>query len=113
MTDKVYSEIRFIADEMLGRLAKWLRAIGYDTIYYSGGEDSGLVQQALEEDRTILTRDADLLKRKQVRKKEVTDEVSAADIDDETGLPVMVKCLIWSPGIDDSKRIAMIKAYYE
>ncbi|MGB9596410.1 MAG: Mut7-C RNAse domain-containing protein, partial [Candidatus Poribacteria bacterium] len=27
-------EIKFIADEMLGKLAKWLRTLGYDTVYY-------------------------------------------------------------------------------
>ncbi|MEK7307834.1 MAG: Mut7-C RNAse domain-containing protein, partial [Nitrospirota bacterium] len=26
--------MRFIADSMLGRLAKWLRLLGYDPLYY-------------------------------------------------------------------------------
>ncbi len=68
MTAESDSEFRFIADEMLGRLAKWLRAIGYDTVYYSGGGDSALVQQALREDRVILTKDSHLIKRKLARK---------------------------------------------
>ncbi len=61
-------EPKFIVDEMLGRLAKWLRAIGYDTLYYKDGSDSGLVQRALEEDRIILTRDTRLVERKLARK---------------------------------------------
>jgi uncharacterized protein with PIN domain len=68
MTDEDDSGFRFIADEMLGKLAKWLRAIGYDTVWYDGGGDSALVQQALEEDRIILTRDAHLVKRNLARK---------------------------------------------
>ena len=68
MTDESDSEFRFLADEMLGKLAKWLRAIGYDTDWYDGGGDSALVQQALLEDRIILTRDTNLVKRKLARK---------------------------------------------
>ena len=68
MVDEDDSELRFIADEMLGKLAKWLRTIGYDTVCYTGGGDSALVQQALAEDRVILTRDSHLVKRKLARK---------------------------------------------
>ncbi len=68
MTDEGASELRFMADEMLGKLAKWLRTIGYDTVYYTGGGDSALVQRALAEDRVILTRDSHLVKRKLARK---------------------------------------------
>jgi len=68
MTHESDSGFKFIADEMLGKLAKWLRAIGYDTVYYTGGGDSGLVQKALAEDRIILTRDTHLVKRKLARK---------------------------------------------
>lgn len=69
MNDEIGSEPRFIVDEMLGTLAKWLRIMGYDTVYYTGGGDSALVQRALAEDRIILTRDSFLVKRKLARKK--------------------------------------------
>jgi uncharacterized protein with PIN domain len=68
MTGESDSGSRFIVDEMLGRLAKWLRAIGYDAVYHNGGGDSALVQRALEEDRMILTKDSHLVKRKLARK---------------------------------------------
>lgn len=55
--------MRFIADAMLGKLAKWLRILGYDTVYYSGGDDEGIVLVAAAEDRLILTRDTRLVKR--------------------------------------------------
>ena len=68
MTDEGGSELRFMADEMLGKLAKWLRTIGYDTVYYTGGGDSALVQRALAEGRVILTKDSHLVRRKLARK---------------------------------------------
>lgn len=51
------SELRFFADSMLGRLARWLRIAGYDTRYEPRVEDADLVRIAIEEGRVILTRD--------------------------------------------------------
>ena len=48
---------RFIADNMLGRLARWLRILGYDTHYPPEGDDSDLISTAVSEERIILTRD--------------------------------------------------------
>ena len=45
---------------MLGRLAKWLRIIGYDTIFKADVDDAGLVDIAGAESRIILTRDTGL-----------------------------------------------------
>ena len=56
-------EITFLADVMLGRLARWLRVLGYDTIYSRKTIDSILMVKAYREDRIILTRDAKLFKR--------------------------------------------------
>lgn len=53
-------EPRFFADAMLGRLARWLRTIGYDTEYASDIDDGDLVRRAAEEERTVLTRDRGL-----------------------------------------------------
>lgn len=49
--------MRFICDEMLGKLARWLRVLGYDTRYFKKIDDARLVRLALEEGRSILTRD--------------------------------------------------------
>ena len=48
---------RFFADAMLGRLARWLRILGYDTSYEAHLEDAALVRRAIQEERVILTRD--------------------------------------------------------
>ncbi|WP_297508622.1 Mut7-C RNAse domain-containing protein [Thermococcus sp.] len=54
--------MKFIADMMLGRLARWLRLYGYDTLY--GIEDDGeIIRVALSEYRIILTRDSGLAER--------------------------------------------------
>lgn len=58
--------MKFIADEMLGRLAKWLRMLGYDTIYKTPTTDSSLVNQAFREQRVMLTRDTRLIERKYI-----------------------------------------------
>lgn len=56
--------MRFIVDEMLGKLARWLRILGYDTLFLSPTTDSLLVIRALKEQRIILTRDTRLVERK-------------------------------------------------
>jgi uncharacterized protein with PIN domain len=55
------ADTRFAADAMLGRLARWLRVLGYDTWYDIGVADPVLVQIAQAEDRILLTRDRHLL----------------------------------------------------
>jgi hypothetical protein len=54
--------MRFIADSMLGRLARWLRLLGHDTIYHPQIEDRVLLRIAREDNRILLTRDSRLVK---------------------------------------------------
>ena len=42
---------------MLGRTARWLRALGYDTAYEPHVEDAELVRRAVTERRIVLTKD--------------------------------------------------------
>lgn len=55
---------RFIADEMNGDIARWLRIIGFDCAYLKGEKmDDRLIRIALTEDRILLTSDKELFKR--------------------------------------------------
>ena len=47
----------FVADDMLGRLAKWMRFLGYDVLYFRDIDDRELVRIARAEGRILLTRD--------------------------------------------------------
>ncbi|MDX1647969.1 MAG: Mut7-C RNAse domain-containing protein [Longimicrobiales bacterium] len=53
---------RFMADAMLGRLARWLRTLGYDTAFDPAITDEELVRRGLQERRHILTRDRRLFR---------------------------------------------------
>jgi uncharacterized protein with PIN domain len=54
----------FIADKTLGKLAKWLRILGYDTVYWLSDDLTGLLSRALEEGRSLITKDTKLYQRK-------------------------------------------------
>jgi uncharacterized protein with PIN domain len=55
--------VKFAADRMLGKLAKWLRVIGQDVIYGQHLSGYGLIRAARAENRLILTRDRGLKKK--------------------------------------------------
>ena len=54
--------VRFVADSHLGRLARFLRLLGLDTLYDRDWSDPDLVRISTSERRIILTRDVGLLK---------------------------------------------------
>ena len=55
--------MKFIADGMLGKLARWLRMLGQDAKYSTQFEDTELMALAEQEQRVLLTRDAELYRR--------------------------------------------------
>jgi uncharacterized protein len=48
---------------MLGRLATWLRVLGFDCAFAREGPDGPMVQRAREQGRVLLTRDTGILER--------------------------------------------------
>ena len=64
MNEATEGEVKFAADRMLGRLARWLRVLGLDVIYGRHLSGYGLIHAARQENRLILTRDR-RLKQKQ------------------------------------------------
>ena len=58
--------LAFIADAHLGGLARMLRMLGFDTTYDNAAQDAQIVEQSALERRVVLTRDRELLKRRDV-----------------------------------------------
>ena len=89
-SDKPTEEVRLLADAMLGKLAKWLRLLGYDTAYNPAWDDMTLIRIARAEGRVLLTRDRALAARRGVRALFLTSErleEQMAQIMDELKLP--------------------------
>jgi uncharacterized protein with PIN domain len=59
-------EPRFVLDNHLGRLAAYLRMLGFDCLYHNDYDDQGLAKIVREEGRILLSRDRRLLMRKAV-----------------------------------------------
>jgi uncharacterized protein with PIN domain len=53
---------RFVADNHLGKLARYLRLLGFDTAYENAWDDAELVEISVGQHRILLTRDVELLK---------------------------------------------------
>jgi uncharacterized protein len=61
-----YPRARFIVDVNVGKLARYLRLLGFDTAYEHGWKDWTIAAKAHVERRVVLSRDRDLLKRSAV-----------------------------------------------
>ncbi len=56
-------QIKFLTDRNLGKLTKWLRMLGYDTVYYTGNIDRSFLREGVKEGRIALTRRRDMARR--------------------------------------------------
>ncbi len=61
--DGFLCSMKFVADVMLGRLAKRLRLLGFDVLYERELSDNAIIRLSLEQSRVILTRDSALVAR--------------------------------------------------
>lgn len=73
-------ELRFIVDHNVGKLARWLRMLGYDSLFFTGLDDGLMVKTALAEGRWILTRDRGIVRRRVVK----TGRLNAVLLESET-----------------------------
>ena len=55
--------MKFVVDCMLGKLAKWLKILGFDALFFSKIEDDALLDIAADENRVLLTRDTRLIEK--------------------------------------------------
>lgn len=60
---KMSDSTKFIVDSNVGKLARWLRMLGYDAVFFEGEDDAYMIDRALKESRVILTRDTQIMKR--------------------------------------------------
>ncbi len=66
LSPSIPSRARFVVDSHLGKLARHLRLLGFDSVYKKVFPDSEILQIALREKRIVLTRDIGLLKNKRL-----------------------------------------------
>ncbi|MBE9513868.1 MAG: Mut7-C RNAse domain-containing protein [Dehalococcoidia bacterium] len=59
-------QTRFIAEGNVGKLARWLRMIGYDTLLFEEKNDGKMIDISIRERRVILTKNAEIMKRRVV-----------------------------------------------
>ncbi len=64
--EPVQAPVRFVADAQLGRLARFMRMAGFDTLYRNDYADREIALLAAQHGRIVLTRDRDLLKHRAV-----------------------------------------------
>ncbi|HEC72177.1 MAG TPA: hypothetical protein ENI36_01070, partial [Thermoplasmatales archaeon] len=75
--------MKFLCDQMLGTLAKWLRVYGFDTFFANSKlDDADLIEIAKKEKRALITRDKTL---SQVARRENLKvyEIKSTDIDEQ------------------------------
>ena len=85
-------EIKFIADNNVGKLARWLRLIGYDTLLLKEKDNRKLINAALSEGRIVLTKDTQFMKRRLVTSGKVKTILITQDNPD-TQIRELVKTL--------------------
>ena len=94
--------LEFIADAMLGRLARWLRILGCDVLYESSISDDDLIARAIREHRIILTMDRKLTERESAKnsllikspsyKEQLKQVITHYNIDYKSG--IFTRCLV-------------------
>lgn len=87
---------------MLGKLARWLRILGYDVIYEPFISDDDLIARAIQEHRIILTMDRKLTERKSAKnsllirspyyREQLKQVITSSHVDYQSG--IFTRCLL-------------------
>jgi uncharacterized protein with PIN domain len=102
--------IALLADGMLGRLAKWLRLLGYDTEYDNKASDLELARRARSEGRILLTRDRELAARRGLRTILIESQVleeQVRQVEEELGPPpdsALTRCSVCNVVLTPAER---------
>ena len=106
--------MKYICDQMLGTLAKWLRIFGFDTFYANSEmDDTELIEISRKEKRVLITRDKNLLQKARKEKLKVI-EINTTDIDQQINkvinnmkvdlFKVLSRCILCNTKIDEIKK---------
>ncbi len=60
------AELKFIVDQNVGKVAKWLRMAGFDACLFAGADDGAMIAAAEAENRILVTRDRRIMKRRMI-----------------------------------------------
>ena len=70
---------KFVVDNNVGRIARWLRMMGYDAVLFHGLDDGLMVKLALSQGRIIITKDTGFMKRRAVTTRRVRAVLVSGD----------------------------------
>ena len=106
--------MKFLCDQMLGTLAKWLRLFGFDTFYANAEmDDDELLEMAEKENRVLITRDKELIIRAKKKNIQIIGIISIdldeqlasilkkGDIDEKA---VLSRCSLCNTVVDEIKK---------
>jgi len=106
--------MKFLCDQMLGTLAKWLRIYGFDTLYANNEmDDAKLLEISKNENRILITRDKKLI---QMAIKENLDtiEIKTTDIDEQISkvlgdleidkTKILSRCILCNTEVEEIKK---------
>jgi uncharacterized protein with PIN domain len=114
--------VKFLLTQELGRLARWLRILGFDSAYFNQANSSSLIIQALRDERIILSRNHRLpqargikivLLKSETIKEQLAEVFSALRIKPDTRM-MFTRCLICNQelqGIEKEKVKAQVPEY--
>ena len=106
--------MKFLCDQMLGTLAKWLRIYGYDTYFASSKiDDEKLLEISKNENRILITRDKELIQNAR-RENLKPIELKTTDIDEQISAvlgdvkidktKVLSRCILCNTKVEEIKK---------